>query len=147
LSRPTRRITARRSGAALVLASALLAAPVRAEETESAEAETGIQIAAGLATLVYAPVKALYAVGGGVTAGMAYVVSAGDRDVTEPILTPSLRGDYIVRPEHLRGEKTLEFFGRPPAAEEEPPAVASGDGLDESEHARSSESDEPVHFE
>jgi hypothetical protein len=77
---------------------------------------------------------------------MAYVVSAGDDDVTEPILTPSVRGDYIVRPEHLRGEKSLEFFGRAPAAEE-PPAVASGDGLDESDHAKSSESDESVHFE
>jgi hypothetical protein len=143
LSRSKRRSIARRSGAALVLAGALLASSARAEEADWTESETGVQIAAGLATLVYAPVKALYAIGGGVTAGMAYVVSAGDDDVTEPILTPSLRGDYIVRPEHLRGEKTLEFFGRAPAAEE-PPAVASGDGLDESEHARSPDSDESV---
>jgi len=120
----------RRVGAAFVLTTALLAAPVRAEEQEPIDSEAGIEVAAGLATLVYAPAKALYALTGGLAAGMAYIASAGNQDVTEPILTPSLRGDYIVRPEHLRGEKTLEFFGRAPVEPEEAPAVASGDGLD-----------------
>jgi hypothetical protein len=130
---------ARSLAAALVLAFAVTASPVRADETKQpVDSEAGIGIAAGLASLVYTPAKVLYAIGGGVAAGMAYLASAGDQDVAEPILTPSLRGDYVVTPAHLRGEKSLEFFGRAPAgahrAGAETPPVSSGDGLDEDTH-------------
>jgi hypothetical protein len=102
------------------------------------DSEAGIGVAAGLVSLVYTPAKVLYALGGGAVAGMAYLASAGNEDVTEPILTPSLRGDYIVTPEHLRGERPLEFFGREPG---DPPAVSSGDGLDGATAAASPASD------
>jgi hypothetical protein len=117
-------------GVVLALAAGFATLPACAEESgQSADSEAGIGIAAGLVSLVYLPAKVLYAVGGGAVAGLAYLASAGDQDVTEPILTPSLRGDYLVTPEHLRGERPLEFFGRAPEPVE-PPAVASGDGLD-----------------
>lgn len=120
---------------AVAFALVAAASPVRADEaTNPVDSDAGIGIAAGLATLVYTPAKVIYALGGGVAAGMAYIASAGNQDVTEPILTPSLRGDYIVTPEHLRGEKELEFFGREPNASQrasaETPPVSSGDGLD-----------------
>jgi hypothetical protein len=119
---------------AAIASAALAAAPARADDTELAfDAETGMTVAAGVVSLVYTPAKVVYALGGGVAAGLAYVMSAGDAEVTEPILTPSLRGDYFVSPAHLRGERPLEFFGREPAdatQAAEPPAVASGDGLD-----------------
>jgi len=123
------------AASAIALALVLAASPVRAgDDAQPVDSDAGIGIAAGLATLVYTPAKVIYALGGGVAAGMAYIASAGNQDVTEPILTPSLRGDYIVTPEHLRGEKELEFFGREPNASQrasaETPPVSSGDGLD-----------------
>lgn len=119
---------------ALAFGAAVSATPVRADESSATaplDSEAGLGIAAGLVSLVYTPAKVLYALGGGAVAGMAYLASAGDEDVTEPILTPSLRGDYIVTREHLRGERSLEFFGREEITESSTPAVsAQGDGLD-----------------
>lgn len=119
----------------VAFAFGIAVSPARADDTASpVDSDAGVGIAAGLASLVYTPAKVLYALGGGVAAGMAYLASAGNQDVAEPILTPSLRGDYVVTPEHLRGERTLEFFGREPAASHrasaDTPPVSSGDGLD-----------------
>jgi hypothetical protein len=125
--------------AVLGLAVALGSAPASAQSAEKnedvgREGEAGLGVAAGLASIVYAPAKVLYAAGGGLVAGLAYVFSAGDKDITEPILTPALRGDYVVTPAHLRGEKQLDFIGREPSATSGEPAHAaaakSGDGLD-----------------
>lgn len=131
------------AAAALCLVLSLPALPAAAgNETEpkgediGREGEAGLGVAAGLISIVYAPAKVLYAAGGGLVAGLAYVLSAGDQDVTEPILTPALRGDYVVTPAHLRGERPLEFIGREPeesAQRGEPghhEAKESGDGLD-----------------
>lgn len=139
--------------AALALGAALSATPVHADEANSGQTvdgEAGLGIAAGVVSLVYTPAKVLYALGGGAVAGMAYLASAGDQDVTEPILTPSLRGDYVVTPEHLKGERSLEFFGRNPhAAGTTPPVASGGDGLDGTtasvgEGASGSEDETPV---
>ena len=111
------------TAALLGLAALLAATPVVAEtetpsEVDAAhggrEGEAGLGVAAGLISLLYAPAKVLYAAGGGLVAGLAYVVSAGDQQVTDPILTPALRGDYVITPAHLRGERQLEFIGRAP---------------------------------
>ncbi len=133
------------TAASLGFASLLAATPAGAQtetqgetsaDTGGREGEAGLGVAAGLITLLYAPAKVLYAAGGGLVAGLAYVVSAGDQQVTEPILTPALRGDYVVTPAHLRGERPLEFIGREPedrALRDEPAksaSKASGDGLD-----------------
>jgi hypothetical protein len=133
---------------AAALAIAVAASPARAGEAKQpVDSDAGMGIAAGLASLVYAPAKVIYAIGGGVAAGLAYVVSAGNKDVTEPILTPSVRGDYVITPEHLRGEKPLEFFGREPGdpgqrASAEAPPVSSGDGLDSHHDGAASNGDE-----
>lgn len=133
--------------ASLGFAALPIAAPVRAQtemqsdaSTDEAhggrEGEAGLGVAAGLISLFYAPAKVLYAAGGGLVAGLAYVVSAGDEQVTDPILTPALRGDYVITPAHLRGERPLEFIGREPEdrelrdASEQPASKPSGDGLD-----------------
>jgi hypothetical protein len=133
----SRTARARVLAAAVAASLALGAGAARAEEErQPVDSEAGIGVAAGLVSLVYTPAKVLYALGGGVAAGMAYLASAGDQSVTEPILTPSLRGDYVVTPEHLRGERSLEFFGRHPTDAhgarhaEAPPVSSGGDGLD-----------------
>lgn len=81
---------------------------------ERLENEAGMGVASAAASLLYGPAKLVYAGGGGLIAGMAYLVSAGDNDVVMPILNASLRGDYVLTPNHLQGREPIEFVGRDP---------------------------------
>lgn len=128
---------ARRASFAIVTTALLGPGAALAQDSASQagprENDTGMDVAAGLASVVYAPAKVAYAIGGSVVAGLAYAASAGDRDVAEPILDASLRGDYLVTPSHLTGERKLEFVGRRPedrALHGPTAAASSGDGLD-----------------
>ena len=85
----------------------------RAEQSQAAEA--GLGAAAALCSLVYGPTKIVYALGGTVVGGFAWLLSAGNYDVMNAIITPAVRGDYVVTSAHLRGERSLEFIGRDPA--------------------------------
>ena len=58
--------------------------------------------------------KMVYALCGLVFGGMAWGLSGGDSDVMLAVVTPSVRGDYVVTPSHLRMERRLEFFGSDP---------------------------------
>jgi hypothetical protein len=97
-----------------LLMIALVATPsaVLAEEkaTEVAK-ESGLGAAAAVSSLVYAPVKLIYATGGLMVGAVAWLFTAGDADVAEQILTRSLRGTYVITPEILLGEEPLEFVG------------------------------------
>lgn len=95
----------------LVLTIVLGQTPASAD---NADEDVGIRIGSGVASLFYTPAKLAYAGGGALIAGMAYAASGGDRTVAEPILNASVRGDYLVRPEHIRREKAIEFVGRSP---------------------------------
>jgi hypothetical protein len=106
----------------LGLGIALGAGPVAAEqivseETKETASQGGMGAAAGLTSVVYAPVKVAYAAGGSIVAGLAYVLSGGDKEVAKPIFDASVRGDYVVTPEHMSGERELEFVGRSRADE------------------------------
>jgi hypothetical protein len=107
---------------ALVLIVALFASPAAAQ-SESSGAEGAWGAGAALVSLVYAPTKLVYAIGGSLVAGLAWVCSGGDRATMQPILDASLRGDYVVTPAQLRGELPIEFVGR--SAENR--ALRSGD--------------------
>ncbi len=72
-----------------------------------------------LATAIYSPVKLTYAFGGMVVGGLAWLFSGGDSDVAGVILTPSLRGSYVLTPEMLQGRDEIEFFGRRPEYRED----------------------------
>ncbi len=104
------------AGALLVciLVIGLNPADARAQEP-SATSEAGIGALAALSTLVYGPAKLVYALGGVIFGGIAWALSGGDRDVMNAVFTPAVRGDYVVTPAHLRGERPLEFIGRDPA--------------------------------
>jgi len=85
-----------------------------ASENGSTAAAAGLGIGSALTSLVYGPVKVVYAVLGGVIGGIAWGLSGGDSDVLEAVLLPAVRGDYVVTPAILRGEEPLEFIGRRP---------------------------------
>lgn len=104
-----------RRGLAVVVGVAVLAlgsAPALAEE--SAAAEAGFGALAAVSSLVYAPVKIVYALGGFIVGGFAWALSAGDSQVATAVITPATRGDYVVTPANIKGEKPLEFIGRAP---------------------------------
>ena len=108
--------SARVTGALLacIFVIGLNPADARAQQATTA-AEAGMGMLASLSTLVYGPVKIVYATGGLIFGGFAWVLSGGNHDVMNAVFTPSVRGDYVVTPAHLRGEKPLEFIGRDPA--------------------------------
>jgi hypothetical protein len=88
-------------------------APVPASEnTEGGNASSaGMGAAAGLSTLLYLPLKAAFAIGGGVVGGLAYAFSGGNENAAKSIWTTSMYGTYIITPEHLRGDKPIRFLG------------------------------------
>lgn len=92
-----------------VLVLVLQASPVRAESTGS---NGGWGSAAAICSLVYGPVKMVYSVMGVVFGGFSWVLSGGDTEVMTAVISPAVRGDYVITPSHLRGEIPVEFIGR-----------------------------------
>lgn len=80
--------------------------------------EGGIGAVAALSTLIYGPVKLVYATLGLIIGGSAWGLSGGDQSVLEAVVTPAVRGDYVVTPQHIRMERGLEFYGRDPQSRE-----------------------------
>ncbi|CAG1008993.1 hypothetical protein MYXO_03803 [Myxococcaceae bacterium] len=100
-------------GLVTVLVVALcLGASARAEEV-SEEDSVGYGIGAALLSVVYGPAKVVYAGLGSLVGAAAWAVTGGDTEVSTPIFESALYGDYVVTPEHLEGERGLEFVGRP----------------------------------
>ncbi len=116
-SRNATRKGLRRSFVSLLLATAVAAAPLAASAESDAKdmaQDAGIGFGTAIASLVYAPIKLTYAVGGLIVGGLAWAFSGGDSEVASVVLTPSLRGDYVVTRSQLMGRQEIEFFGRRP---------------------------------
>ena len=97
------------------LLSALIAAAppaAHAREDEASHPNVFANVGAMLCTLVYSPLKISYAATGALVGGMAWMWSFGSQRVIRPIFRAALRGDYVVTPEHLTGERKLRFRGR-----------------------------------
>jgi hypothetical protein len=117
-----------RNIAAWVVALGIAAAPLAAKAEESMGNEAGLGAAAAACTLLYGPAKLVYAGLGGLGAGLAWVLSAGDNEVAGRVLNRSLRGDYVITPAHLRGEREIVFIGRDPGQQQiaQDPVVDEG---------------------
>ena len=110
---------------ALAPAAAIALAPSSAEASRGGEIAKQARLGVGsfFASILYAPVKLVYATGGLVVGGLAYLVTAGDGDAAKTILVPSTLGDYVVTPKQLTGDEPLEFIGREPGYSEPDPAT------------------------
>lgn len=75
-----------------------------------------VGIAAGFLTLLYTPIKIVYATASLPVGGLVYTWSLGDMEMTRRVMLSGTQGSYVVTPEHLRGEKRFSFVG---SAEEE----------------------------
>lgn len=107
----------RRGLVAVLICAAIAMAPVSAwAEDDGADMakDAGIGAGTGVASLIYTPIKLCYAVGGLIVGGLAWAFSGGDSEVASIVLTPSLRGDYVVTRSQLLGKQEIEFFGRKP---------------------------------
>jgi len=71
----------------------------------------GMQVAAGFSTLLYFPLKAVFAIGGGIVGGLTYAFTGGDEHAAKRVWTTSMYGTYIITPDHLRGDKPIRFLG------------------------------------
>lgn len=111
------RRSSRRLVMALLVSAAIVTAPAAAlaggDGADMAK-EAGIGVGTAIASLIYAPIKLAYALGGLVVGGLAWGFSGGDSNVASIVLTPSLRGDYVVTRAQLTGKEEIEFFGRRP---------------------------------
>ncbi len=110
----------------VVVVSLLVSTSARAEEkTERNIAmHYGLGVGAAVCSLVYGPIKIVYATLGSITSGFAWLFTGGRTDVAREILTASIRGDYVVTPENLTFNEPLVFTGRSSALDE-PPANES----------------------
>jgi hypothetical protein len=86
--------------------------PASTDSTEGGSASSaGMGAAAGLSTILYLPLKAAFAIGGGLVGGLAYAFSGGNETAAKSIWTTSMYGPYIITPEHLRGDRPIRFLG------------------------------------
>ena len=87
------------------------------DETRDTASEAGLGVASVLVSIPYGVAKVTYAVAGALTGGFAYVFTGGNLKAAQSVWDTSLRGTYIITPDHLRGEKPIRFLGVPPEAE------------------------------
>ncbi len=88
------------------------APPSSSQSTEGGTASSaGMQVAAGVSTLLYLPLKLAFAIGGGIVGGLAYAFSGGNQQAAKSIWDTSLYGTYIITPDHLQGNRPIRFLG------------------------------------
>ena len=115
----------RRGSALLAVAALLVGSPAAAQsEDSSLVREAGLGAAAALASLVYCPLKLLYAASGIALGSGSFLWTWGDQDAAMAIVDTSVGGDYVVTPEVLEGQANLRFTGGPAADGQRSPATA-----------------------
>jgi hypothetical protein len=115
--------SAQRAFCILATALAVTLAPSLAgaeNEALGTSKEGGMGATAALASLVYSPIKLVFATGGLVSTGLAWMFSGGDSEVASTVLTRSVRGSYVITPAIIRGDEELEFVGRSPQYRQAP---------------------------
>ncbi len=109
----------RKLSVVLVLVSVLMVATPRAEAGDYAK-DAGMGVACVFINVLYMPAKLVYATLGGLTGSLAYLLTGLNYDVADRIWAPSLGGNYVVTPAHLRNEQTLYFSGSVEESPHEP---------------------------
>jgi hypothetical protein len=74
-------------------------------------ADAGYGLLAVTANVFYMPAKVVYALLGGMTGSLAYLLTVGDLDTAQSIWSPSLGGTYVITPAILRNDEPLLFSG------------------------------------
>jgi hypothetical protein len=85
--------------------------PAPADQNESTSNQLGLGLGSFIGTLIYAPIKIGYAALGGVTGGMGWALTGGDTEVATRVFRPSMRGTYVLTPDHITGAEPIHFVG------------------------------------
>lgn len=127
--RPKAALTATVVIVALCFCTILAAPAVYAQDTSSSPPQTttssstdtsqgtasgaGMQAASAVATILYFPFKAAFAIGGGIVGGLTYAFTGGNETAAKSVWQTSMYGTYVITPEHLSGDKPVRFLGVP----------------------------------
>lgn len=72
--------------------------------------KTALVAGSAACSVLYTPVKAAYAVGGTLTGGLVFLMSAGQSSTAAGrVMARSTGGDWFVHPDHLTGNRKLVF--------------------------------------
>lgn len=106
-----RRLMATWTIVALLVALPASASRAATRTQDSYGAQFGWGMAAIGANLGYVPAKLIYALLGGVTGGLVYVLTVGNSDVVERVWAPALGGTFVLSSDMLRGDEPIYFSG------------------------------------
>ncbi|MCY4386868.1 MAG: hypothetical protein OXC18_07150 [Desulfurellaceae bacterium] len=96
----------------------MLSTPSTASATADYLEDAGIGTATVAANVFYIPAKLTYATLGGITGGLAYLLTGTNREIAERVWTPSMGGDYVLRRQHIRGEEIIYFSAPRPRTDD-----------------------------
>jgi hypothetical protein len=77
----------------------------------SEDPSLGLQIASGALSILYTPLKIVYAGLGGFMGAFAYALTGGNEQVAQSVWDASLGGTYLLTPDHLQGNEPIQFKG------------------------------------
>lgn len=83
------------------------------DNTGTTGAQYGLGVGSVLVTIPYGLVKVVMATLGGIFGGFTYAFSGGNEKAAKAVWDTSLRGTYVITPDHLKGNKAVRFFGVP----------------------------------
>ncbi len=86
--------------------------PAHADErTESGTSQLVTGAACFVVTPVYGAFKLVYAGVGAIAGGLTWLFTGGDKRPAQKVWDASLKGTYIITPDHLKGKKPIHFVG------------------------------------
>ncbi len=95
-----------------------------ADTSQGTASGAGMQAASAVATILYFPFKAAFAIGGGIVGGLTYAFTGGNESAAKSVWQTSMYGTYVITPEHLAGDKPVRFLGVPAQSDSAAPAPA-----------------------
>lgn len=101
----------RKTLASFVVAASLVVTPA-AVRAEPAEQEAGWSALAAVSNLWYTPAKVVVAAVGLPLGAAAGFLSGGDVRSSYAFWVPMVGGTYFLTPDHIEGNRPLDFFGR-----------------------------------
>jgi len=73
----------------------------------------GLGVSSFFLTIPYGLTKVVYATLGGIIGGFTYALTGGNDRAAKAVWDSSLRGTYVITPDHLKGDKAVRFLGVP----------------------------------